>query len=174
MGRNAVHRAAPLLAALDAYEPRRPVIDGCEFHEALLAVGVEGGVSGNVVPDEVTVRIGHRFAPDRTVDDATEHVRSVLAPYLKADDTFEVLDAAPAALPAVSHPVVAAVVARHGLGVTAKLGWTDVARFAERGVPAINLGPGDATLAHTAEERVTRASLERTYRVLDDLLTNGV
>lgn len=174
MGRNAVHRAAGLLAALDAYEPRRPVIDGCEFHEALLAVGIEGGVSGNVVPDRVTVRIGHRFAPDRTVASAEAHVREVLAPHLEPDDTFEVLDSAPAAPPAVSHPVVAAMVDRHSLRVSAKLGWTDVARFAERGVPAVNLGPGDATLAHTAEERVTRASLERTFAVLDDLLARGV
>ena len=174
MGRNAVHRAAGLLGALDAYESRRPVIDGCEFHEALLAVGIEGGVSGNVVPDEVTVRIGHRFAPDRDVAQAEAHVREVLAPYLEPGDTLEVLDAAPAAAPAVAHPVVAAMVARHGLRVTAKLGWTDVARFAEHGVPAVNLGPGDPTLAHTAEERVTRSSLERTYAVLDDLLTHGV
>ena len=174
MGRNAVHRAGALLSALDTYEPRQPVISGCQFHEALLAVGIDGGVSGNVVPDQVTVTVGHRFAPDRTKDQAEAHVREFLAPFLEDGDTFEVVDVASAAAPALDHPVVAALVGRHGLGITAKLGWTDVARFAERGVPAVNLGPGDPTLAHTAEERVERASLDRTFVALDDLLANGV
>ena len=174
MGRNAVHRSGALLTALDAYEPRRPVISGCQFHEALLAVGIDGGVSGNVVPDQVTITVGHRFAPDRTTAQAEAHVREFLAPFLEDGDTFEVVDVASAAAPALDHPVVAALVGRHDLGVTAKLGWTDVARFAERGVPAVNLGPGDPTLAHTAEERVERASLDRTFVALDDLLAHGV
>lgn len=167
MGTNAIHRAAPLLAALDAYEPRQPEIAGCRFHEALLAVGVEGGVSGNVVPDSVTVTVGHRFAPDRTAAEAEAHVREVLAPHLGPGDTIELVDSAPAAAPAVDHPFLAGMIARSSLDVTAKLGWTDVARFASRGVPAANFGPGDPTLAHTAEERVERASIERTWRALD-------
>ncbi|MFM7068822.1 MAG: succinyl-diaminopimelate desuccinylase [Actinomycetes bacterium] len=174
MGRNAIHRAGPLLQALHDYEPRRPVLSGCAFHEALLAVGVSGGVSGNVVPDTVEVQVAHRFAPDRSPSEAEQHLREVVRPFLDEHDTITIDDVAPAAPPAVDHPVVAALVRRHGLEVTAKLGWTDVARFAERGVPAINLGPGDPLLAHTADERVARSSLDRTFGVLDDLFVNGV
>lgn len=173
MGRNAVHRLGRLLAVLDAYEPRQPEILGCEFHEALLATHVSGGVAGNVVPDLATVDVVHRFAPDRDLGAAEAHVRGLLAPVLEDGDTVEVLDRSPAAWPALDDPVVAALVDRHGLDVRAKLGWTDVARFSSWGVPAVNLGPGDATLAHTAEERVSRVSLERTYRVLDDLLSHA-
>jgi succinyl-diaminopimelate desuccinylase len=173
MGRNAIHRLGRLLAVLDLYEPRQPVILDCHFHEALLATHVEGGVAGNVVPDRATVDIVHRFAPDRDLDQAEAHVREVLSAVLEEGDTVEVLDRSPAAWPALEHPVVATLVARHGLEVRAKLGWTDVARFTAWGVPAINLGPGEATLAHTAEERVERASLERTWDALDDLLANG-
>jgi succinyl-diaminopimelate desuccinylase len=173
MGRNAVHRLAGLLGALDAYDPRRPVLEGLQFHEAMLATHVEGGVAGNVVPDRAVVEVAHRFAPDRTPDEAEAHVRSVLAPFLEAADGVEVLDRSPAAYPATAHPVVATLIERHGLDVRAKLGWTDVARFTALGVPAVNLGPGDATLAHTAEERVQRDSVERTFAVLDDLLMHG-
>ncbi|HYZ99683.1 MAG TPA: succinyl-diaminopimelate desuccinylase, partial [Acidimicrobiales bacterium] len=70
MGRNALHRAGRVLAALDDYAPRRPVIDGCEYREALQAVFAEGGVAGNVVPDRAVITLNHRFAPDRSEADA--------------------------------------------------------------------------------------------------------
>lgn len=173
MGRNAIHRLGALLSLLEDYEPRRPVILGCQFHEALLATHVEGGVAGNVVPDRATIRLGHRFAPDRTVEEAEAHVREVLSVVVEEGDEVTVIDSSPAAWPALDHPAVAALVHRHDLAVSAKLGWTDVARFSAMGVPAVNLGPGDATLAHTAEERVGRDSLDRAFAALDDLLSNG-
>ena len=137
------------------------------------AVRVDGGVAGNVVPDHVLLTVNHRFAPDRTVDEAIEHVRAVLAPAPQPGDTFEVVDAALAAAPGLDHPVLAALIERGGLDVRAKLGWTDVARFAEHGIPAANFGPGDATLAHTAGERVEREPIERVYAVLEALLRDG-
>lgn len=174
MGRNAVHRLGRLLVAVEGFEERRPVLDGCEYREALQAVRVEGGVAGNVVPDSATVWLNHRFAPDRSPEEAEAAVRALLGPVLEPGDTVEVVDLAPAAPPGLSNPLLAGLVARHGLAVRAKLGWTDVARFAALGIPACNLGPGDATLAHTAEERVDRASLERTRSVLAALLREGV
>jgi succinyl-diaminopimelate desuccinylase len=173
MGRNAIHRLAGVLDALAAYEERRPVLDGCEYREALQAVHVEGGVSGNVVPDEVTLVVNHRFAPDRDPADAEAHVRAVLAPHLDAEDGLEVVDLAPAARPALAHPLLAALVARNRLPVRAKLGWTDVAFFAGHGVPAANFGPGDATIAHTSGEYVERADLERVHGALAGLLRDG-
>jgi succinyl-diaminopimelate desuccinylase len=173
MGRNALHRAGPLLAALDAYEARRPVLDGCEYREALQAVFVEGGVAANVVPDVATVTLNHRFAPDRTLDEARAHVEAVVAPYLEPGDDIEVVDAADAALPGLRHPLLSALRARNDLEVRAKLGWTDVSRFAAAGIPAANFGPGDSALAHSRDERVERSSLEVVYRALDDLLRHG-
>jgi len=174
MGRNAVHRLAGLLAALADHEGRRPVIDGLEFREATQAVAVSGGVAGNVVPDLAELTINHRFAPDRTVDQAVADVEAVLAPFLEDGDEVEVVDAAAAAWPAVGDPLVAALVERRGLEVRAKLGWTDASRFAAAGIPAANYGPGDATIAHTAGEFVDRESLESVHAGLSDLLTTPV
>jgi succinyl-diaminopimelate desuccinylase len=173
MGRNAIHRLGGLLTAISEVEPRQPEILGCRFHESLQVVRVAGGVAGNVVPDRVEIDLGHRFAPDRTPEQAEAFVRSVIAPFLEPDDVVELVDCSPAAWPALDHPCVAALIERHDLGVRSKLGWTDVARFAERGVPAVNLGPGDSTLAHTAQERVHRDSIERTHAALDELLRTG-
>ena len=74
----------------------------------------------------------------------------------------------------LDHPLLAALIARHHLEVRAKLGWTDVARFASRGMPAANFGPGDPTLAHTADEHVSREQLDRTWDVLSDLVAVGL
>jgi succinyl-diaminopimelate desuccinylase len=162
-----------VLSVLDGYVERRPVLDGCEFREALQAVSVHAGVAGNVVPDEAVVTINHRFAPDRTLAEAEAHVRELLAPYLEPGDGVEVVDAAPAAAPGLGHPLLARLAELSGGDVSAKLGWTDVARFAEHGVPAVNFGPGDATVAHTAGEHLDRSPLERVWAVLEQLLREG-
>ncbi|HET7720805.1 MAG TPA: succinyl-diaminopimelate desuccinylase [Acidimicrobiales bacterium] len=169
LGRNAIHRLAPLLDAVAAYEGRKVTIDGCHYQEGLQVVRIAGGVANNVVPDRATVTLNHRFAPDRTPEEAEAHVRSVVGEV----DGFEVTDMAAAALPELGHPLLQAVLAASGGEAYGKLGWTDVARFAARGVPATNFGPGDPALAHSAGERVTRSDLETVYGVLRTVLERG-
>ncbi len=171
MGRNAVHRMAGALSAVAGYEARRPVIDGCEFVESLQVVHIEGGVAGNVVPDRGMMRIHHRYAPDRTVDEAEAWVRSLLAEHLDPDDTVEVIDRTLGCPPSLEHPLLGRLRDENGLEVRAKLGWTDVARFAEHGIPATNFGSGDPTIAHTKHEHLERASIERTFAALHRLVT---
>jgi succinyl-diaminopimelate desuccinylase len=173
MGRNAIHRLGRVLAVLEDYEARRPVLQGCEYREGLQAVFVEGGVAGNVVPDHAEAIVNHRFAPDRSPEEAEAHVREVLAGALADGDEVEVVEVSPAAPPALDHPLIASLVDGRGLEVRAKLGWTDVARFAEHGIPAANFGPGDPHLAHTADERVDRHDLDQVRAGLHHLLTAG-
>ncbi|MCW2582505.1 MAG: dapE [Klenkia sp.] len=160
LGVNAVHGAAPILSTLAAYEAREVDIDGLHFREGLNAVRIEGGVAGNVVPDECRVTVNFRFAPDRDEDDAQAHVREVFADVLAAGVTLEVTDLSPGALPGLSEPAAAAFVAAVGRPARAKLGWTDVARFAAFGIPALNYGPGDPNLAHQREEHVRVGRLQ--------------
>jgi succinyl-diaminopimelate desuccinylase len=171
-GVNAVHRLAPVLAALERYEPRRVVVDGCEYTEQLQAVAVEGGVAANVVPDRASITINYRFAPRADVAAAEATLRDLVGALLDASagDGFEIVDAAGGALPALGHPVLASVVAATGEPPRAKVGWTDVATFAEMGVPATNFGPGDPLLAHTPDEHVSRSELERARDVLRAVL----
>ncbi|MGP4113010.1 succinyl-diaminopimelate desuccinylase [Streptomyces sp. 4N509B] len=159
MGSNAIHAAAPVLARLAAYEPRRPVIDGLEYREGLNAVRVEAGVAGNVIPDACTVAVNYRYAPDRGPEEAVAHVREVFADCGVAE--FVVEDHAPGALPGLSHPAARAFVEAVGGQPRPKYGWTDVSRFSALGVPAVNYGPGDPNLAHRRDERVETALITR-------------
>jgi succinyl-diaminopimelate desuccinylase len=154
MGENAIHRAAPVLDRLSSYQPREPDVDGLRFREGLNAVAIHGGVAGNVLPDSCTVSVNYRFAPDRTEAQALDHLREVF-------DGFEVAvtDSAPAARPGLEHPPAAQFVAAMGGKPRPKYGWTDVARFAVLGVPALNFGPGDPSLAHTRQEYVEISQL---------------
>jgi succinyl-diaminopimelate desuccinylase len=170
MGRNAVHRLGRALALVDGWPPRRAVVDGCEYRESLQAVRVSGGVASNVVPDRAAIELNYRFAPDRDLGAAVAELEAILAPGREDGDSFEVTDSAPAAPPSLGHPFLAALVEASGGMVTGKLGWTDVAFFAERGTPAANFGPGDPEVAHTAGEMVTRSSLEQARDVLGRLL----
>jgi succinyl-diaminopimelate desuccinylase len=146
---NAIHKAAEVLRRLNEYDARRPVIDGLEYHEGLNAVKISGGVATNVLPDEAVVTVNYRFAPDRSEDEALAFVRDFF-------DGFEitVTDSAPGARPGLDLPAAKAFVEAVGGQVSPKFGWTDVARFSALGIPAVNYGPGDPSLAHKQEEHV--------------------
>lgn len=164
-GVNAIHGAAPVLAALAGYEPRRATVDGLEFREGMSAVGIRGGIAGNVVPDECVVTVNFRFAPDRTEAEALAHVAELFDGY-----EVTVTDTSPGARPGLDHPatqeLARLVQERTGRPPAAKQGWTDVARFAELGVPAVNLGPGDPSLAHADDERCPVDEIEACRDVL--------
>lgn len=161
MGVNAIHALADPLRRLEAYEPRVVDIDGLTYREGLQAVRVSGGVAGNVVPDDAVLTVNYRFAPDRSVEQAVSHVRDVFD-----DAALTVTDASGGALPGLGAPAAAELVAAVGGQPVAKLGWTDVARFAALGMPAVNFGPGDPTLAHTRDEHVRAAEIRRVHEAL--------
>jgi succinyl-diaminopimelate desuccinylase len=156
LGDNAIHKLGEVLRRLSSYQPRSVDIDGCTYREGLSAVGIEGGVAGNVIPDAAAVTVNYRFAPDRSIEQAVQHVRGVLD---GIDVQIELTDSAPGALPGLAKPAAAALVDAAGGQVRAKYGWTDVARFAALGIPAVNYGPGDPNLAHRADERVEIARI---------------
>ncbi|MFD3442567.1 succinyl-diaminopimelate desuccinylase [Streptomyces sp. NPDC058685] len=170
MGSNAIHAAAPILARLAAYEPRRPVIDGLEYHEGLNAVGIEGGVATNVIPDACTVVVNYRYAPDRGEEEAEAHVREVFADCGVAE--FVVDDHTGGALPGLSHPAAAAFMEAVGGSARPKFGWTDVSRFSALGVPAVNYGPGDPLYAHKRDEHVEVDKIVHCEQRLRDWLTS--
>ncbi|QUR68545.1 succinyl-diaminopimelate desuccinylase [Mycobacterium spongiae] len=151
LGDNAIHKLSAVLHRLAAYEARIVDIDGCEYREGLSAVRVDGGVAGNVVPDVASVTVNYRFAPDRSIAAALQHVHDEFA---GLDVAIEQTDAAAGALPGLAQPAAKALVEAAGGQVRAKYGWTDVSRFAALGIPAVNYGPGDPNLAHRRDERV--------------------
>jgi succinyl-diaminopimelate desuccinylase len=168
MGENAIHKAGEILRRLGAYQPRHVEIDGLGYREGLNAVGIRGGVAGNVIPDECVVAVNYRFAPSRSTVEGEAHLREVF-------DGFDltVVDAVDGALPGLAHPAAAAFVASVGGVPSPKFGWTDVARFTALGVPAVNFGPGNPSLAHTKDEFTPYADVYAVERGLRAWLTGS-
>ena len=163
LGDNAIHKLGAVLDRLAGYRARTVDIDGCAYREGLSAVRVDGGVAGNVIPDAASVTVNYRFAPDRSVAAALQHVHDV---FDGLDVQIEQTDAAAGALPGLSQPAAKALVEAAGGQVRAKYGWTDVSRFAALGIPAVNFGPGDPNLAHRRDERVSVAAITAAAQML--------
>ena len=155
-GTNAIHGAAPLLSALAEYQAETIVVEGLDYREGLNAVGIRGGIAGNVVPDECVVTINYRFAPSWDVDKAQRRLEDVVEGSGVAGATIAWTDIAQGARPGLDAPLAQefaqAVMAQGSQPARAKLGWTDVARFGELGIPAVNFGPGNPELAHADNE----------------------
>jgi succinyl-diaminopimelate desuccinylase len=168
VGENAIHKAGPILDTLAAYKAREVPVDGLVYREGLNAVGITGGVAGNIIPDEVMVHVNYRFAPDRSGDEAIAHIHELFPGY-----DIRIVDLAEGARPGLDAPLARKFLAAVGGEAKPKYGWTDVARFSAMGIPAVNYGPGDPLKAHADDERVRISQILECEAGLRVWLSNG-
>jgi succinyl-diaminopimelate desuccinylase len=165
-GRNAIHRMGEIVKRIADYEPRVVPLGGVEFVEQLQVVSVDGGIAANVVPDLATLIVNHRVAPDRSIEEAVSWFKNYLGELLEFEDGFRVEDAAPPATPGLDNAQLQELIGLTGHPARAKVGWTDVATFAEMGIPATNFGAGDPLMAHHTEEKLSLKEIESFDSVL--------
>ena len=159
---NAIHKLAPLIAAVadQPYEERE--FEGLTFTEAMSVVMVEGGIAHNVVPDRAEAIVNYRYAPGRPPEEAERRLHEVVG------EGLEVFSNAPSGAVPEGNAHVERLRAL-GLAWEPKQAWTPVAEFALAGVDAVNFGPGEPRFAHTRDEQVSVAALVRSYEVLEGL-----
>ncbi len=168
-GENAITKSAALLARLAQLVPRESVVEGLPYRGATTVTQArDGGRGRNVVPDQFVLNVNHRFAPDRTVDEALADLRAILGEGARVDFT----DVSPSAPPSAGHPLVQALVRAGVRAVEPKRAWTDVARFAARGIAAVNFGPGENAQAHQKNESTSLALLEEGHAIVARWLTS--
>jgi succinyl-diaminopimelate desuccinylase len=165
-GRNAIHRLGDVITKVASYAPRTAVIDGVEYVEQLQVVDISGGVAPNVVPDRALCTLNHRVAPDRTKEEAFAWLVDFLGDVTDDDDAVVLVDWAPSSPPSMTNERLASLAALTNAAPKGKVGWTDVATFAELKIPATNFGAGDPLLAHRSDEFVTLEQLDQFAAVL--------
>lgn len=166
-GENAIQKAGALLAGLYGRPPRDARSGGHVFREVLSATKIEGGRARNVVPDRCAVNLNFRFAPDKTVEAASEELRALAR---KHGAAIELVDVSPACPAYGDHPLVRRLLERTGVRAEPKQAWTDVARLAAQGIPAVNFGPGATSQAHQQGEWIDLAELARGYALMEKFL----
>ena len=149
MGENAIHKATPILQKLSAFEPQTIAVDGLEYRESLNAVSIKAGIAGNVIPDLCEVEINYRFAPSKNAQAAKAQIEELFTGF-----EIEFVDVAEGARPGLDTELARQFLAATATTARPKYGWTDVARFSALGIPAINFGPGDPSLAHADNENL--------------------
>ncbi len=149
MGENAIHKATPILQKLSAFEPQAITVDGLEYRESLNAVSIKAGIAGNVIPDLCEVEINYRFAPSKNAQAAKAQIEDLFSGF-----EIEFVDVAEGARPGLDTELARQFLAATATTARPKYGWTDVARFSALGIPAINFGPGDPSLAHADNENL--------------------
>jgi succinyl-diaminopimelate desuccinylase len=165
-GHNALTAAGPLLVELGRLEPRDRIVDGLQYRDVITATQAWTDNAHNVVPDRFTINVNYRFAPDKSTAQAESELRDMLEHMADLPVAIDVVDRAPAAPPRRADPYVQALIEAAGGRVTAKQAWTDVARLAAVGVPALNYGPGLTGQAHQSGEYVPVDNLHHARAVL--------
>jgi succinyl-diaminopimelate desuccinylase len=161
-GENAIHKAAPLLARLQAEKPEVSSISGLEWANVISATFAQGGRARNIIPDAFALNLNHRFGPDRSIEAAKRRVLELV----QGEAETEFVDVSPPAPPHLDNPLVRAFANSGVLRVESKQAWTDVARFAALGIPAVNFGPGVQAQAHQRNEWSSVSQLEVGRRIL--------
>lgn len=168
-GKNAIHAAGPLLAELAAKERVPVVVQGHTFYEVMSVTLAKGGRARNVVPERFELNLNYRFAPGKSLAQAQADVHALVAG--RCEVSF--LDLAPSGRLCGDNPFFQRLERLSGRPAEAKQAWTDVARFSELGVDAVNYGPGETAMAHQKHESASVAALDHAFAVLKALLTSA-
>lgn len=164
-GENAITAASEFLRRLHERQREEVVVEGLTFYEVLVPTMARGGRAKNVVPDEFWINVNYRFAPGRGI----EEVRHIFGALVGSEARYEVVDFAPSGPVELDNPLLRRLI-ETGLEVRPKQAWTDVARFAQRGVAAANFGPGTPAQAHQEAEYAEIPLLEGCYERLVSFL----
>ena len=161
-GSNAIFKALPLLERMRTRKRREVRVGSLSYFEVIVPTQVWTENSRNVVPDRAMINVNVRFAPGRSIAEAEADLYEIV----RSDAEIEVIDRAPSGAVYLDHPLVEPWRQRLAISIACKQAWTDVARFTERGIPAVNFGPGETAQAHQAGEWCSIESLDYVYRAL--------
>jgi acetylornithine deacetylase len=176
LGVNAVHEMAHIVDLLETQyaaqlrRHRHPLLG----HGTVNVGTIAGGVQPNIVPAQCSITIDRRTVPGETDSGVWRELRTLL----RKNGLHATLDNTKAAscLPLETDPSLPLV--RQFMGVIGQKRpagvnyFCDASVLAHGGIPSVVFGPGDIAQAHTADEWISLAELERGRELLVNFLLN--
>jgi acetylornithine deacetylase/succinyl-diaminopimelate desuccinylase-like protein len=160
LGENAISKMLRVLAWIEGDLAREfAALRDPVLGSPTLSIGtIRGGSKTNIIPDACEASVDMRFIPAQFTpglrEDFTAHLRA-LCPDLEIEFPLAPpLDTDPA------HPLIAKL-GECGAKPVGAPWFCDACFFAERGMPAVALGPGSIAQAHTNDEHIAVADLEK-------------
>ncbi|WP_456397612.1 succinyl-diaminopimelate desuccinylase [Desulfurobacterium sp.] len=168
-GENAIHKGWKLLKILSEKQPKKYEFHGLIYQEVMNATMVNFTGGRNIIPDSFTVNINYRFSPSKTLDEAVKDLKK-LGEQAEVDE-LEWRDLSPSGKVCLDNPILQDFIKSYNLKVEPKQAWTDVARFSQWGIDAINFGPGQPSQAHQKNEYIEIEKLQKNYEILNNFLS---
>jgi acetylornithine deacetylase/succinyl-diaminopimelate desuccinylase-like protein len=165
LGRNAVHAMARvvdlLLTTYAAHlRRRRHALLGC----ATVSVGaMHGGTQPNIVPDHCSILLDRRTLPGETEAGVRREINELLRrKHLAVAYVHDELPPCPPLETDAKRPLVARLLRSVGQRKPAGVRYfCDASVLGHGGIPSVVFGPGDIAQAHTVDEWISLAELER-------------
>jgi succinyl-diaminopimelate desuccinylase len=174
LGRNAIHEMSKIVDQLETkyaagLRKRRHALLG----RPSVSVGViRGGTQPNIVPDHCEILVDRRTLPGETEASVRREILALLKQHgLKAVFADNKLAPCRPLETSPKLPLVAQFLTQAGQAKPAGVDYfSDAAVLAEGGIPSVVFGPGDIAQAHTPDEWVRLADLERAKEMLTRFL----
>jgi len=167
-GENAIHKGWKLLKLLSEKQPKKYTFFGLDYYEVINATMVEFTGGRNIIPDSFTVNVNYRFAPSKTIKEAQKELENLGKE--AGVEEFEWRDLSPSGKVCLDNSILCHLIEKYNLKVEPKQAWTDVARFSQWNIDAVNFGPGQPSQAHQKNEYIEVEKLKENYKILSDFL----
>ncbi|WP_457569803.1 succinyl-diaminopimelate desuccinylase [Desulfurobacterium sp.] len=168
-GENAIHKGWKLLKILSEKKPKKYEFHGLTYQEVMNATMVDFTGGRNIIPDSFTVNVNYRFSPSKTLDEAVKDLEKLGEE--AGVDELEWRDLSPSGRVCLDNPILQNFIKSYDLKVEPKQAWTDVARFSQWGIDAVNFGPGQPSQAHQKNEYIEIEKLQKNYEILKSFLS---
>jgi acetylornithine deacetylase/succinyl-diaminopimelate desuccinylase-like protein len=170
LGKNAVHEMARIVELLETkYAAQLRRRQHRLLGTATVNVGkIAGGAQPNIVPASCTILVDRRTLPGETDAGVVREMAALLRQkHLRADISDTKVAPAPALETDPRRPLVRQLFATVGQSRPVGVDYfCDAAVLAAGGIPSVAFGPGDIAQAHTADEWISLAQLERAKMLL--------
>ena len=178
LGIDAIRHAALYVSALDDYgdqltsRPAHPLLK----HGSVHAGTIQGGSAASVYPDVCEIVLERRTMPGEKPEKVLQEFQRILDELSEREEDLsasleQMLERPGTEVPEDSRLVQGLLEAGQGHGippvVEGMTAWVDAALLNEIGIPAVCYGPGDIAQAHSADEWVELAQIEKCADVLE-------